>query len=181
MYFDIFNKGIEEQLKLKEVENRELKKKNLLAQDTLEKLKVENEALINKNNVLSKEINDLEVAKMERVALIERLYSLEQEVECSELDNAIATAINESAVVFGGHPKWINRMKTLLPNWTFIPSNSLNFDSNIVKNNKYIFIYTKYNGHDMYNKVISCLTKDNVLKFINSTNFDRVVSEIENL
>lgn len=72
-------------------------------------------------------------------------------------------------------------MKKSFPDWTFVSSDTLGFDANIVRNNKYIIVNTVVNGHSVYNKVKSLLTEDNILCFVNTTNFDRILDDISSL
>ena len=70
-------------------------------------------------------------------------------------------------------------MKDILVNWTFVPTESINFDENIIKNNEYIFINTKYISHAVYYKVIKYLTNENKLRYINSINIDKSLEDIK--
>ena len=177
-YLDRFSNDpyIEINKKTKEID--ELKLQNEKLQQQINELLNENEVLSKSNKKLVDEVKIFDVIKMERNALIDRVYSDEQNLEDNTIDDTLSSIIKvEDVAVFGGHPKWINKLKDKVPCWTFVPVDSLNFDPNIVKNNKYILVNTAYNSHGMYYKISNLLTENNKLCFINTTNIERLLNE----
>ncbi|MDX5660741.1 hypothetical protein SIM64_12440, partial [Clostridioides difficile] len=86
---------------------------------------------------------------------------------------------NIKAIIFGGHPNWILKMKDKLINFEFISAATINFDVNILNSYEYVFINTNYVGHAMYYKIIENLNENNKLRYINNINIDRAIRDIK--
>ena len=84
-----------------------------------------------------------------------------------------------NAICFDGTNNWINTMKEVVPNWTFIAAGVENFDVALLKGKNYIFINTKVNSHGMYYKIIENKDKNSKIRYINAINRDRILKEIE--
>lgn len=176
-YFKTFDEDLNLCLKIKDNKIESLEKENLNLKNENELLKKELELLKSKKESLEKEVTSFENSKKELIEL--RNYIFNQEIETVE-DEIKDIDLNEiNGVVFGGHTNWISKMKDILVNWTFVPTESINFDENIIKNNEYIFINTKYISHAVYYKVIKYLTNENKLRYINSINIDKSLEDIK--
>lgn len=91
----------------------------------------------------------------------------------------IINQLNElDIVVIGGNQNWINKIKEVLPNWIYIPADSINFDIKLLKN-KYILFNTDYVSHSMYYKVVENISKTKQLNFFSGvTNLDLSLRKI---
>ena len=64
----------------------------------------------------------------------------------------------------------------------YLEGDNNNFDTNILNNIDYVFIYTNYMGHSFYYKLINkCKNIDANIYYINSTSPGYVKKEIFNL
>ncbi|ENY8698279.1 hypothetical protein [Clostridioides difficile] len=179
-FFNNFDEELNEVMKEKEIEIKELKKENLLLQDEKEKLKLELELLQKDKNRLESEIKEQCTSKEELVQLRNFMFNQQQEQEEKVLIDESINLKNIKAIIFGGHPNWILKMKDKLINFEFISADTINFNVNILDSYEYVFINTNYVGHAMYYKIIENLNKDNKLRYINNVNADRAIEDIKN-
>ncbi len=83
------------------------------------------------------------------------------------------------AVVVGGHERWQSRMKELLPSFTFIHPDKLNFDKKILDGVEGVFIYANYLSHAMYYRVVSAVEGTGVkLTYLNQQNEEKALEMI---
>ena len=81
-------------------------------------------------------------------------------------------------VILGGHPRWQAKMRLLLPEFTFIPHDSTNFDQNIVRNADYLFVFVNFLNHAIYYRAMSAVTTAKV-HFLWQSNEELVLDEIK--
>ena len=179
-FFNNFDEELKEVMKEKEIEINELKKDNLLLQDENEKLKLELELLQKDKNRLESEIKEQFTSNEELVQLRNFMFNQQQEQEEKVLIDESINLKNIKAIIFGGHPNWILKMKEKLTNFEFIPANTINFNVSMLDSYEYVFINTSFIGHAMYYKIIENLNKDNKLRYINNVNVDRAIEDIKN-
>ncbi|HBE9293968.1 hypothetical protein NMF83_05600 [Clostridioides difficile] len=179
-FFNNFDEELNEVMKEKEIEIKELKKENLLLQDEKEKLKLELELLQKDKNRLESEIKEQCTSKEELVQLRNFMFNQQQEQEEKVLIDESINLKNIKAIIFGGHPNWILKMKDKLINFEFISADTINFNVNILDSYEYVFINTNYVGHAMYYKIIENLNENNKLRYINNVNVDRAIEDIKN-
>ncbi|HGM3772756.1 hypothetical protein RHF56_12710 [Clostridioides difficile] len=180
-FFNNFDEELKEVMKEKEIEIKELKKENLLLQDEKEKLKLELELLQKDKIRLECEIKERYTSKEELVQLRNFMFNQQrQEQEEKVLIDESINLKNIKAIIFGGHPNWILKMKEKLTNFEFIPANTINFNVSILDSYEYVFINTSFIGHAMYYKIIENLNRDNKLRYINNVNVDRAIEDIKN-
>ncbi|HBG4827184.1 TPA: hypothetical protein KQF10_001765 [Clostridioides difficile] len=180
-FFNNFDEELKEVMKEKEIEINELKKNNLLLQDENEKLKLELELLQKDKIRLECEIKEQCTSKEELVQLRNFMFNQQQqEQEEKVLIDESINLKNIKAIIFGGHPNWILKMKEKLTNFEFIPANTINFNVSILDSYEYVFINTSFIGHAMYYKIIENLNADNKLRYINNVNVDRAIEDIKN-
>ncbi|HFL3517291.1 TPA: hypothetical protein ACG3O1_000884 [Clostridioides difficile] len=179
-FFNNFDEELNEVMKEKEIEIKELKKENLLLQDEKEKLKLELELLQKDKIRLECEIKEQCTSKEELVQLRNFMFNQQQEQEEKVLIDESINLKNIKAIIFGGHPNWILKMKEKLTNFEFIPANTINFNVSILDSYEYVFINTSFIGHAMYYKIIENLNRDNKLRYINNVNVDRAIEDIKN-
>ncbi|EGT3815325.1 hypothetical protein [Clostridioides difficile] len=178
-FFNNFDEELNEVMKEKEIEIKELKKENLLLQDEKEKLKLELELLQKDKNRLESEIKEQCTSKEELVQLRNFMFNQQQEQEEKVLIDESINLKNIKAIIFGGHPNWILKMKDKLINFEFISADTINFNVNILDSYEYVFINTNYVGHAMYYKIIENLNENNKLRYINNINIDRAIRDIK--
>lgn len=182
----ILNNNNEELLlKIQELnnKNKQLNDKLKLANDKINSLEKENKSIITENNRLKLEIEKLNKDKKEINSLREYIFnnSIEENPNTiNELDiDYIINQLNElDIVVIGGNQNWINKIKEVLPNWIYIPADSINFDIKLLKN-KYILFNTDYVSHSMYYRIIENINKAKQFNFFSgSTNIDLSIKKI---
>lgn len=172
-----------------------LEDENCLLKRRLEALELENERLkteyknsIEKENILlhkeieklKRKIDELNKDKKELLGLRDIVLKDGKE-EISNHSNDIAIpSIN--AIIAGGHNNWHDKLKEILPDtFKYLEGSNNNFDTNILDNIDYVFIYTNYMGHGFYYKLINkCKNIDAKIYYINSTSPEYVKKEIFN-
>lgn len=135
--------------------------------------------LRNENKRLEEVLLDEKKKEKELFALRELLFSIEQE-EDYQVDIIDGFNLDEvRGVIVGGHVKWQQRMKEILPNFVFLHVDNDNIDPSIFDNVDVVFFYTNYLSHSIYYKVIKITReKDIEVGYINTTSIDRVLNTI---
>lgn len=181
-------------LSKKEEELNEIKQENFVLKGEKAKLKnkykeeidnliEENRVLNNSKKKLQQELNSYPIITEELNQLRNLMFNLNQdniinENKTEEIDIDYINSIN--AICFGGNDNWVNSMKKVLPNWTFIPVGIENFDVALLQGKDYIFINTIANSHGAYYRIIENKDVSTKIRYINSLNKDRVLYEINN-
>jgi len=139
--------------------------------DTKAELSQKNAAIIElqkhleqKDRELVRLRKELEVEKENRQefnSLREFMFSLDKQQEYTSERPDLSKLNSVRGLILGGHPKWQEKMKELLPEFTFLSTDNINFDINIVKNIDIAFVYTDYLNHAIYEKLITGLKKYN--------------------
>jgi len=164
-------------------ENNKLKNDLILANNEIEKLKKENSSILNENNKLKLEIEKLNKDKKEINSLREYIFNNSNSDEevintAFNLDETINKLNKLDVIIIGGKSGWINKIKEILPSWSYIPTDSINFDVRLL-NNKYVLFNTDYVSHSMYYKVIENISKAKQLNFFSgSTNINLSLKKI---
>ena len=182
-FFQNFNEQLYEELHKKEelfnnikLEKEKINKESIILKDENNKLKNKIKELEKENKKLSQKLNEKEDYKKEVSSLREFIFNLDNQEEYIEKDIDTNKLKNVKAVVIGGHEKWQQRMKELLPNFTFIHPDALNFDINILNNADIVFIYTNYLNHAMYYKVINEIRKNDIrLEYLSANTNENIV------
>lgn len=161
-------------------ELRECKKKNLKLQDENSSLKNEIESLKKELELLKKENVNESYNRKELTELRNFVFNLESDESVEKFDdNTLEIIQSTSAISIGGNKAWCDKMKEVIPSWTFIPLDMINFDASILKSFDYVFIKATHISHAMYYKIIANINEEQKLRYINSNNIDKVVSEIK--
>lgn len=126
---------------------------------------------------LSKRIAELETGQAELQSLREFVFSLDRQEEFTPVDGPVDLS-GVKGVVLGGHPRWQTKMRSLLPDFSFIPPDSLNFDQNIVRNADFLFVCVNYLNHAIYYRAMSAVITARV-HFLRQANEELVVEEIK--
>jgi len=92
----------------------------------------------------------------------------------------LAKARGVRGLIAGGHERWQQRMKHLLPHFAFIHTDALNFDSSLFSNIDAVFVHSGYISHAFYNRVISSLRSypQVSLHYLHDTNPMRTLKDI---
>ncbi|EQG38294.1 TPA: hypothetical protein KRH68_000719 [Clostridioides difficile] len=177
-FFNNFDEELKESIEEKDIELITLKKENSLLREENKNIKLELELLQKDKLRLENEIKAQITSKEELVQLRNFMFSKQQEyIENIPTDERDLK--NIKAIIFGGHPNWILKMKDKLINFEFISAETINFDVNILNSYEYVFINTNYVGHAMYYKIIENLNENNKLRYINNINIDRAIRDIK--
>lgn len=142
------------------------------ANEEIEQLEKENARLIAKLEVEKRNREELN-------SLREFIFNLDKQEEYSEDEIDLKLLENYKAIVIGGHEKWQQRMKKLLPNFEFIHPNNLNFDTRLLDNTNIIFVYVNYLNHGLYYKVMENIAGKGIkVTYLNQQNEDLVLQKI---
>lgn len=87
---------------------------------------------------------------------------------------------NIKGIIVGGHDRWQNKMKEVLPdNWRFIALGE-NISLDLILNSDYVFFNTNYLSHAVYYAVIGEVRKRNIpVGYIKKTNEAECLDEIQ--
>jgi archaellum component FlaC len=119
--------------------------------------------------------NETSIYKREIIPLRNLIFNKDNELPPKE--DMIPDKIYEKGIIFGGHERWVQKMKDRLPNFKFI--NNSNFDVSVLDNMRYIFFNTEYISHSLYYKVINNIScKDTEISYIDNNNENIVMSKI---
>jgi hypothetical protein len=154
-------------------------KKNLLS---------ENEKLQKEVKRLKAQVKELEGSKVELSKLREKFFSLndDQSKEFEDINSEASIARskenlskleNRNILFFGGHVNLTAKLKNAAPTVNVIGQQS--FSSSLLKEADIICIYASQIGHAQYYKIMSCCDHNKV-KYVSSTNIDRLLDEIAN-
>lgn len=129
---------------------------------------------------LKNEVSELNQNQAELNSLREFMFNMDHKQEYSPEKIDVSRLKKVKGLILGGHPKWQDKMKGLLPDFTFIAPEALNFDVNILKNIDIIFIYTDYLNHAIYYRLMPEAQKLNIkIQYLAAnTNTDIVLQEI---
>jgi FtsZ-binding cell division protein ZapB len=139
---------------------------------------------------LSAEVGQLraqvEADRRELAALRELFFDLSAETNVvamsSETDPApyLAKLRGVRGVIAGGHERWQQRIRALLPHFTFIHTDVLNFDPQLFAGADVVFVHSGYVSHGFYYKVMSALRSfpDVILHYLHDTTPLRTLKEM---
>lgn len=89
-------------------------------------------------------------------------------------DEKINYLKDKKAVVFGGHPNFIQKIKDKLPNFTYRDTDTLNRSLELIKKKEYVFLQTCFFNHPYYYKVMSEIEKNENVQLIYLSGHDNV-------
>ncbi|MBT9157000.1 MAG: hypothetical protein DDT37_02005 [Firmicutes bacterium] len=98
----------------------------------------------------------------------------------SESEFGLAELGNVRGLIAGGHERWQQRMKTLLPNFSFLHTDVLNFDPSLFRSVDVVFVHSGYISHTFYSKVMAAIRSfpHIDLQYLHATNPDVSLREI---
>lgn len=171
--------------------NKELKQELESVMKVFEYYKSEAQAEQDKMSLLEKENNRLkqelaELAEMKKELHSLREFAYEQSNEDVEYiiddisrDEKINALKEKAIVIVGGHERWAQKLKELIPTIEFIPIEKVNSFESVKKPNQFIFINTIANRHTNYEKILSLLNNSSTLGYINShVNMDLTINQL---
>jgi hypothetical protein len=163
-------KNTKSQLEYKENEVKKLEGDLSLSEKRIKRLEAELENEKSKTNELN--------------SLREFIFSLDSQTEYNnETEEVNSEQLKQiKGVIIGGHEKWQSRMKELLPNFTFIHTTMLNFDTSIFDAADKVFVYVNYINHAMYYKAMeSVKNKDVKIYYLKQQNENLCLKDIYNI
>ena len=130
-------------------ENKELKKQ-------LKQLEIENKRLKSEiNNAID---NTKELSKLR-----EYMFNQSTNEDIEENNTVDIDALNSyKVVIVGGGTNWQNKMKEVLPNYTYISIENKNFDIKLLNNKDMIILNTSALSHSLYYKVINYVRDNDI-------------------
>lgn len=181
MYFKNNKETMFVELEALELELKKANKKIYAKEKDMEEIVKKLEILKKENTRLKKQLREERKQKSELNGLREFVFNLDKEVEYKDTAEINYELLrNHKAVIIGGHERWQQKMKKFLPNFIFIHSDMLNFDTNIFNNIDTVFIFINYLSHGMYYKVIETIRgKDIEIVYITKQNHKKVLKIIQ--
>ena len=99
-----------------------------------------------------------EKEKQELYRLREFLFSLQKDKQANHapknMEDYLAYFEDKHYVVVGGHTNWVNKLKELLPHFSYIDLDRINIDYSFIDNTDGIFYHAYYNNHGLYRKLL---------------------------
>ena len=120
----------------------------------------------------------------ELITLREHVYNeTEEEIEIPEKTvKEYKKAIeNKKIIIIGGHANWVNKMKEIFKNWTFVNFKSTStIDDNILNSNtEYVFFFTDFIKHHVYYRFINLVREKNIpFGYIGTININKCIKQI---
>ncbi len=121
--------------------------------------------------------------RKELIALRDHVYNLTEEDE-EDTSTSLQTMIDElreqRIIIIGGHPNWINKMKSYFPDWDYIsPSPTGTIPASIVDKADKVYFFTDTISHSAYYKYINAVRERNVkFGYIHGVNVEKCVRGI---
>lgn len=148
-----------------------------IAKNDIEKIQRSYELLEKENSRLKTELENEKRNKEELIGLRNFIFTLDKQEQYISKEIDLNRIKKYNAIVIGGHEKWQQRMKELLPNFRFIRHDNLNFDTKIFDNINTVFIYVNFLNHTMYYKVMGAIKgKDIKVVYLNQQNEERTLN-----
>lgn len=102
-----------------------------------------------------------------------------QEKELTEMQEELA---EHKIILIGGHVNWLNKMRQVFPEWSFINlEHSTTVNSRIVENCEKVYFFTDHLSHGAYGRFMSVIREKGVafgyLNSINLENLTRLIYE----
>lgn len=122
---------------------------------------------------LLKELEQINENKEELQALRELLFEQKSEEYDDDDDECLNFNVLKSVrgVVVGGRRKWQQKLKKNLPNFIFIDTDALNFDTKVLDGTDTVFVHTNYISHGLYYKIVGAAEKRGIkIQFLNEQN-----------
>ena len=120
--------------------------------------------------------------RRELVALRDLFFGLSTGADAPNDSESVRLAElgNVRGLIAGGHERWQQRMKTLLPNFSFLHTDVLNFDPSLFRSVNVVFIHSGYISHTFYSKVMAAIRSfpHIDLQYLHATNPDVSLREI---
>lgn len=121
----------------------------------------------------------------ELVALREHLYNITEDdivIQESSRQDIINAIKDKKVIIIGGHTNWIQKMKDMFPDWTYINFKSTTtIDDNILNNADHVYFFTDFIKHNVYYRFIN-IVRDKKIPFgyISSINIDKCLKQMSN-
>lgn len=159
----------------------------------LKEVQKERDYLISENSILKEQLKEISKKLSNTESKLEKIENNNKELfelrtyifNNQELDKNfeeetpdISFLKNKKVLCFGGNQIWISNMKEMFKDWTYVSSESINFDVNILKNADLVCIKVTHISHTMYHKIMNNIDKNSKIKFINNTNINKIINSL---
>ena len=134
-----------------------------------------------KQKELMKQIKISDNEKNELYALREFVFSLGKNTtyEIYDSSDILQNYIDyNEIVIIGGHIKWTQKVKELIPNIDIISADQKRVDLNFIRNKKLILFFINYLSHSLYFQVISKIQPNQKIGYIKQRNISDLIKEI---
>ena len=134
-----------------------------------------------KQKELMKQIKISDNEKNELYALREFVFSLGKNTtyEIYDSSDILQNYIDyNEIVIIGGHIKWTQKVKELIPNIDIISADQKRVDLNFIRNKKLILFFINYLSHSLYFQVISKIQPNQKIGYIKQRNISDLIREI---
>lgn len=173
-----------ENISLKQTNKKQDKNKDIkLLEQELKCYKQEisslNKQLIEKDH----EIEELKSNQDELFKLRNLIFSMQQDEQKHTDESVDISSLikDKNIVIIGGHIHTRDKLKQKYPSLKILAQSS-HINTAVLVNADHVFLYYKFMTHDMYNRAISVLSRNNILwDYIPYTNLEKseqVISEI---
>lgn len=175
--------GENDEIKRLKEENEKLKKDLKTKEKRLKKDKHNKASLKKENKKIEKEKDEI---KEEKSVLADEVYYLKKILKEKEIEEEKdlktedrTKTILQKGVIASAREETERKLKKRLPNFDFIGADELNFDVKRLNGEECIFYIAEYGSHGLYRKVKGAVNNKDRLHYINVTNVDLIIKEIE--
>ena len=121
--------------------------------------------------------------RKELIALRDYVYNLtedDMEDETKPLQEIVDVLKEQRIIIIGGHPNWVNKMKSYFPDWEYIsPSPTGTITASVVDKADKVYFFTDTISHAAYYKYINAVRERNVnFGYIHGVNVEKCIRGI---
>ena len=124
---------------------------------------------------------EYEASRKELAALREHLFRMTEDdidPEPDKLEEMKQAIAGKRIMIIGGHANWQRRLKQMFPKWRFVAISDY-LGTETVDGMDYIYFFTDFMSHALYNKFIVILREREMnYYYIHGTNVERNVRQI---
>ena len=120
----------------------------------------------------------------ELITLREHVFNeTEEDIDIPEktIQEYIKAIENKKIIVIGGHANWVNKMKDMFKNWTYVNFKSTStIDDSILNNStEYVFFFTDFIKHHVYYRFMNLVREKHIpFGYIGSININKCIKQI---
>ena len=119
----------------------------------------------------------------ELIALRDFAYRQDQDlppIKEETLEQMKKAIAEKDIVIVGGHTNWINKLKSMFPNWLYASADSYKtIDGPMLDDKDKVYFFTNHISHSNYNKFIAAVREREIpFGYLATVNLDSLIRQI---